>query len=598
MEGIKDLPRSQEPRDHNRPLVKANAQLSSDEDLTTITVAGYMDDIRSRGILNKDNTRVREPQCGDIFIFDASSVMLYSLTALNDDGYTWSGKSPVTEDGLKRRSFYYRSPTESHVTVKPQHSFRKTIYYRPADHTCLIHYRGDHTTAVPKLKHRDGKQQKASREIIRQRINEIDPHRNMGPSAVLDKLMANHPDGFAKGISFPHSRDLVGYYKKRMDQSFMARGREVINISFLDRIFGQPYVNEYIYRNNHQHKAFFFAHSQAVANMKHLLKTMEDKDTPLVLHFDTTIKFGNYHLSPLVYHHPQIIQKDDPVENQDAIIPLVHVLHENKSLQSLDNFFKWFLGLMEVNCQEFLDWPKVLVSGTEFREEYMPNTKRVFCEKHLIQDLERHAIGLGIKKKKNPSETKSALRFYIDSITDLMSAETLDDYQDKRDRLFFGTSKKWNSPEGKALAEYYRKNLENDFTDLSSNWYLDSLGLGHLANGLTNEASVTYNKMIGHLKPKGYTTETADLLAIQFFSFENCLHDFVLACYFGRGEILHCIIILVQLHFGVIKDLQNQAISDTSHSHCYLTLIVSSQYLMVGFIVQICIRVLQNGFDS
>ena len=141
------------------------------------------------------------------------------------------------------------------------------------------------------------------------------------------------------------------------------------------------------------------------------------------------------------------------------------------------------------------------------------------------------------------------------------------------------------------------KNLEEDIIYRSGYWYLDSLGLGQFTNGLTNNASETYNSMIRHLKPKGSTRQTADITAIRLFSFETCLHNFVLACYFGRGEFLHCIIQLAHLYYGFIKDLQIKAILDTSHGHCYLTLIVHSQYLMVRFKPDLHWGVV-NGFEG
>ena len=549
MADMKAVPKSQEPRDQRRPLVKAIAQLSSDEDLTTITVAGHMDHYLSRGNLNYDNTRVREPHGGDIFVFNASKLQISSLWQLDDDGYPWSGKHPLTADGLKKRSFYYRPPAGDHFKSTGQHNFRKTIYYRPADHTCLIHYRGDHSTAEKKINRKTGKPKTDCKMLIQQRINEIDPQRTMGPSAVLDKLL-DSGDGYQLGITQPKSKDQIRYYQRQMDQEKVIGGSEIINIGFLDKILGQQYV---VNHSGHPHKIFFMAHNQSLANMKHLLKTMGDKKTPLLLHFDTTFKFGNYYLSPLVYRHPQIIQKDrklSEVENPDAIIPLVHVLHENKSHESLNNFFFWFNTLMKQNCPKFLDWPKVLVSDREFKEEYMPNTRRVFCKWHLLKDLERYGIGLGMKKKvtkKNEHYGTKNVNYYVTSINNLMNAKALDDYYQQRDQIFNGDDVMWNSPEGRELAQYYMKNLEEDIIYRSGYWYLDSLGLGQFTNGLTNNASETYNSMIRHLKPKGNTRQTADITAIKLFSFECCLHSFVLACYFGRGEFPHCSILLVLL---------------------------------------------------
>ena len=545
------FPKRKESSDNKRPIVKAIAQHSSHEDLTTISVAGYMDDTRRRGNPNYDNTRVREPHGGDIFVFDVSLLKISSLWTLDDDCYPWSSKYPLTADGLKKRSFYYRPPAGDHFKSTKQTDFRKTIYYRPSDHTCLIHYRGDHTDAETKVQ-RKGEPKTDCRMLIRQRINEIDPHRNMGPSAVWNQLF-EHNDNFTQGITQPSSKDQIRYYQRQMDKEKVVGGSEIINIGFLDKILGQPYV---VNHSGHPHKIFFMAHNQSLANMNHLLKTMEDKDTPLLLHFDTTFKFGNYYLSPLVYRHPQIIQKDrklSEVENPDAIIPLVHVLHENKSHQSLNNFFFWFNALMKENCPKFLDWPKVLTSDREFKQEYMPNTKRVFCKWHLLKDLERQAMALGMKKKNNSSGksaknygTKNA-NYYVQSISALMNAKTLEDYKEQRDQLFNGNDVMWNSPEGRALAEYYKKNLEKDIVEHSGYWYLDSIGLGQFKNGLTNNASETYNSMIRHLKPKGNTRQTADITAIKLFSFECCLHSFVLACYFGRGEFPHCSILLVLL---------------------------------------------------
>lgn len=530
---LADQPRDAQPRDYRTQIMPAIAQFSCLDDFSTHTVQQYMDDIRERENANLDNTRVRHPKGGDVFVFDVSTITITCLYSLSDDGYAWSSRPPLGCDGLKKRSFWFRPPGGQALRYDSQESsFKKTIYYRERDQTCLIHYRGDHTTAQHKLKYRSGKEQEACRMIIQQRIREVDPHRTKGPSQVFQELGQAFPsqDNGVLLMATPATVDQVRYYQRKDTAKKLVEGSELINIGFLDRIFGQKYI---VNHSGHPHKLFFMAHNQSLANMKHLLKTLVNKDQPLILHFDTTFKFGNYYLSPLIYRHPQVMLKARNKDNEcdDAIVPLVHILHENKSHASLNNFFFWFNQLMDANCPEFQDWPKVLVSDREFRDTYLPNTKRVYCKIHILKDLERHAMGLGMKKKRG----NRSIQYYKQCIDNLICSETLDDYNASRDALFY-SNKMWTCPEGQALAEYYKKNLEKDIIERCGYWYLESLGLGHMLRGMTNNPSETYNSMIRHLKPKGNARQTADITAIRLFSYECSLHNYILSAYYGYGK--------------------------------------------------------------
>lgn len=527
-------PRSQESPDYRKDVIKAISQSNSNEDLTALDIIEYMDLAREKDNINPDNSRIRQPTGGDIFVFDVSTITIGCTKVMNDDGYSWTSTTSVGHDGLRKQSFYCRHPSENYKTSGSK--FRKTIYYRDKDQTCLVHYRGDHEGAQPKLRYRTGLEKLASNFIIRRRMLEVDPERKMGPTQLRDEMMKKYPpDGFDIAVGHPQSRDQVRHYQRQLDKERQIGGCELINITYLAKIFGQDYV---VNHSGHPHKMYFLAHEQSIANMKHLLKTLNDTTLPLLLHFDTTFQFGNYYLSPMVYRHPQLTQtdrKESEVQNPDAIIPLIHVLHENKSHASLENFFFWFKALMKKKCPKFLEQTKVLVSDREFKEEYMENTTRIYCKFHLLQDLERWGMQhLKMRKQKNMGTNN--ILYYVRSISDLMNCTTLEEYTSKRDDLFF-FNKMWTSTSGKALQQYYKKNMEKDIIDRAGVWVLAKIGLGHLKNGLTNNASETYNSTIKHLKPRGNCRQTADITVIKLFSFESCLHNYVMAAYYGNGNV-------------------------------------------------------------
>jgi len=525
-------PRSKESADYNKQVLKAISQHNNGADLTVLDIKEYMDQAREKSNTNPDNSRIRHPMGGDIFVFDVSTIEISCLKVLADDGFPWTKKKAIGQDGLRKLSCYYRRP-EGCDTADGK--FQKTIYYREKDQTCLVHYKGNHEIAQPKLRCKTGQERLASNFIIKQRILAVDPDRKMGPTQIRDEIMKQFPpDGFDLAVGHPHSRDQVRHFIRQVDRERETGGCELINITYLSKIFGQNYV---VNHSGHPHKLYFLAHEQSIANMNHLLKTLKDKTIPLLLHFDTTFKFGNYYLSPLVYRHPQLTQadqKESDVQNPDAIIPLVHILHENKSHSSLDTFFFWFNALMTSKCPKFLEQTKVLVSDREFKQEYMENTHRVYCKFHLLQDLERFGVNtLKMKKRKNMGTNN--IQFYVKSISKLMNCPTLEEYKSMKQELFYH-NKIWKSPGGIALKTYYQKNLEEDIIQRAGVWYLAKIGLGHLTNGLTNNASETYNSTIRHLKPKGNTRQTADITIIKLFSFESCVHNYVMAAYYGNGN--------------------------------------------------------------
>jgi hypothetical protein len=528
---IANQPRSKESRDHNKLVVKAISQHNEDDDLTSIDIVQYMDQAIEKNNSNPDNSRIRHPMRGDIFIFDVSTIQISCFKVLLDDGYPWRSKKIISQNGLKKQSCYY-NPSSSQA---PKSDFKKTIYFRDKDNTCLIHYRGDHESAQHKLRCLTGQEKLASKVVIKQRILQVDPDRKMGPTKVMEEIMKEFPpDGFDLAVGHPQSRDQVRYYQRQADKERQIGGCELINITYLTKIFGQEYV---VNHSGQPHKLFFLAHEQSIANMNHLLKTLKDKSIPLVLHFDTTFKFGNYYLSPLVYRHPQLTprdQKESEVLNPDAIIPLVHVLHENKSHQTLKTFFFWLNALIKTKFPKFAEQTKVLVSDREFKDEYMENTHRVYCKYHLLKDLEREGM-VKLKMKKTKNMGIYNIQFYVASVSDLMNSPTLEEYIAKRDELF-SKNKMWTSPPGKALQAYYMANMDQDIIDRAGVWHLAKIGLGHMKNGLTNNASETYNSTIRDLKNKGNTRQTADISIIKLFGSESIIHNYVMAAYYGNGN--------------------------------------------------------------
>lgn len=529
---IANQPRSKESRDGNKQVLKAISQYNNIHDLTSVDIEQYMDQAIEKNNTNPDNSRIRHPMGGDIFVFDVCTIGISCLLVLKDDGYPWRTKNLVGLNGLKKQSFWY-NPSSSQAQAS---TFKKAIYFRDKDNTCLIHYRGDHEGAQPKLRSLTGQEKLASKFIVKQRILQVDPERKMGPTKCMEEIMKQYPpDGFDLAVGHPQSRDQVRHYQRQLDKENQIGGCELINITYLTKIFGQNYVANH---SGHPHKLFFLAHEQSIANMNHLLKTLNDKTIPLVLHFDTTFKFGNAYLSPLVYRHPQLTPKDQKVsdvQNPDAIIPLIHVLHDNRSKASFGTFFHWFNALMMAKCPRFLEQKKVLVSDREFKEEYMANTHRVYCKYHLLSDLEREGTSK-LKMKKTKHMGIYNIQFYVRSISDLMNSPTLEEYITKRDELF-SKDKMWTSSPGKALQAYYMNNMDKDIIERAGVWYLAEIGLGHMKNGMTNNASETYNSTIKDLKINGNTTQTADISIIKLFGHESILHNYVMAAYYGNGNV-------------------------------------------------------------
>jgi hypothetical protein len=213
---VASQPRPLESRDIRREVVQAISQLSHTLGLEVSQVHEFMDQIRERNNTNPDNARVRHPKDGDIFVFFVDTIQMSCLHVLSDDEYSWTSKNSQDHGGLKIRHFTYRPHDQPYNQFghKEGH-FMKSIYYRKKDQTCLIHYRGDHTEAQPKLKYRSGQDKLAGSWAIKQRILEVDPDRKMGPTEVLTKLKQTYVGGNLS-VGLPQSRDQVKYYQKQL----------------------------------------------------------------------------------------------------------------------------------------------------------------------------------------------------------------------------------------------------------------------------------------------------------------------------------------------------------------------------------------------
>lgn len=521
---IKDLlidaaqqPRILESRDFRREVVQAIAQLSHAQDLEVSQVHEFMDQIRERSNTNPDNARVRQPADGDIFVFLVDTIQMSCLEVLSDDEYSWTSKLYPTLGGLQRKLFTYRPPDQSYNKYGHQEGhFKKNIYYRQKDQTCLIHYRGDHTAAQPKLKYRKGQDRLAAGWTIKQRILEVDPNRKMGPTEVLKKLKETYNEG-TLSVGLPQSKDQVRYYQRQLEEQ--KKSLHSVNIPYLDRIFGQRYI---INTSVGPHKSYYLVHNQAMANLNHMLETLNNTGMPLVMHFEAaTVKCGNYHLSPLVYIHPQITQMEQTESEDGVVIPLVHLLHEDQSHETMDSFFHWFKDLMGKNCPRLLEQTKVLVVDREDLGQGMDNTHTVYSQDKLLKELEKYGRGKKLRKKK----------FYTRSISDLISCSNLEDYKLMRDRLF-NSNRMWTSPEGKLISDYYKTKLEEAVIQRGGHWHLEDIGL---AEGLNYKALETYKRDLKHLQTN--LRQTVDITAVKLFSFESSLHNNVMAAYYNTGNI-------------------------------------------------------------
>jgi len=345
----------------------------------------------------------------------------------------------------------------------------------------------------------------------------------------LSQLKQTLPVGHLP-VGLPQSAGQVRYYMLQLNKEEMVGARETINIPYLDRIFGQRYT----VNTGHPHNSYYLVHKQSLANMNHLLETLHNKDIPLVMHFDTAFKLGNYHLSALVYQHPQVAPKDLEESEEDAIIPLVHLLHEDESHATLESFFSWFRGLMMQNSPLFMNQTKILVMDREYKGQCLEqNTHRVCSQHKLLKELERYGFTLNLRKYKTSRTGTKNLQYYTRSIVNLMGCSNLEDYKAMRDSLF-QSNRMWTSPEGKLMAEYYKEHLEDEVILRGGHWHLMDIGL---ADGLNYQAWETYHRNLKHLKTKDNSGQKADITALRLFSFESGIHNNVMAAYYGAGKI-------------------------------------------------------------
>jgi hypothetical protein len=267
-----------------------------------------------------------------------------------------------------------------------------------------------------------------------------------------------------------------------------------------------------------------------MANINHLLETLNNPRIPLVMHFDTPFKCGNYYLSTLAYTHPQLNLKDTKDSEDGVVIPLVHLLHNDQANASLGNFFGWFKDLTTKNCPRLLVQTKVLVMDREYKGQFMDNTHPVYSQDMLIKDLERFCRSKNLRKKKAMGTRNTS--FYTRSITDLISCSDLEDYKVMRETMF-NSNRMWTSPEGKLIAEYFKTKLEEAVIQRGGFWHLVNIGL---PEGVNYDAWETYMRDLKSLQTN--FRQTIDITAIRLFSFESTFHNNVIAAYYGTGKIL------------------------------------------------------------
>lgn len=171
--------------------------------------------------------------------------------------------------------------------------------------------------------------------------------------------------------------------------------------------------------------------SFTVRELETVIDTVDDSEV-LKLTYDTTYQIGGMHCSILALRHPLHGKKEQSIHTVDdtPIFPLAFMVHERRPQMGHSLFFTILqVRLSEMmrkkTFEKFINMKKALITDREFRrDDFMPNTVRVYCWRHLRSNMKHELEKMKSKEGDNSFTTSSC----VQKIMNAMKSETCEEF--------------------------------------------------------------------------------------------------------------------------------------------------------------------------
>lgn len=219
-----------------------------------------------------------------------------------------------------------------------------------------------------------------------------------------------------------------------------------------------------------------------------ILKFVIDRTERPVLGYDATFNIGNYYVSSLVLCIPFFVS--------DPVVAIAMVIHETKSFESHDVFFR---NLKAAVPQLNKDTVTIVMDREKaFRRAVtnnFPKMNIVLCWNHFIADVKAKLYNLGA--------TPDDRIVYLDHLHKLLTAEDLQMYMNNFEQL----SKTWTE----SFKYYFIEHMQPDMLQYSSRWLID---IYDVKSGVTNISESFNNQLKSVIRPN----MPSDLFVLSFYN--------------------------------------------------------------------------------
>jgi len=334
-------------------------------------------------INNPVETIICNPDSRKLYIFDVSQIEHWEKH-LTKDTYHWKNFiRPSKVDPSIKETYSY---VKDHDGKYNSH-FHKHILHFKNEKKVLIGYDGDKAVGAH-LPH--GNATKSTRPyipvsnvVLDKRVQALAGRK---AKDVYVELINEPADPNVKMLTHPRSKEHVKAVQDRLQRPYNFLKD---NLTACHRV-GQM-LPKYIRLESTLHNCFNYVlcHEEILEQYRKAIDLMP-RDEPLVHHLDTTYEFNKKYLSVLSFRHPALV--DRRTKTTEPTIPLFSYIHQRKAKYDHDLAF-W--AARQAICDAVPRWAeksKILDTDREFRsDDYMPNTKMVYCWNHLQKNLDYHA---------------------------------------------------------------------------------------------------------------------------------------------------------------------------------------------------------------
>jgi len=466
-------------------------------------------------INNPWETIISNPDNRELYIFDVSKMENWK-EHLRKDTYRWKNfVRPSKVDPSISETYSYVKDRDG----KYNSHFRKRILHFTNEKKVVIGYEGDKSIGTHLLHGNATKSTRpyipVSNVILEKRVQALAGRK---AKDVYEELINEPADPNVKLLTHPRSKEHVQAVQDRLQRPYNFLKDDLTACHRVGQI-----IPKYIRLESTLHDCFNYVlcHEEILEQYRKAIDIMPT-DEPLVHHLDTTYEFNKKYLSVLSFRHPALA--DRRTKTTEPTIPLFSYIHQRKAKYDHDLAFWAARQAISDAVPRWEEKSKILVTDREFKSDnYMPNTKMVYCWNHLLKNLDYHARD----KVKLSAEDASAAG---QDLQGMLRSSSEANYI-RRKREAFQNSSVW-TPE---MKKYFDDYLDNDIKSRAGRWYLETLNLPNAQQGLTNNPAESLNNVYANLrkdepqKPLAklvvdlhrLDTETARAMNMAFFSAGN-----------------------------------------------------------------------------